>query len=214
MGRRRRGRLKRERANRRTPTRIVIVCEGENTERDYFHAIKRRFGRAAVIAIKVVAGVNSPVNVVKRALRERKYERKEKGLCPGDEFWAVFDRDSEDHYYPAIAFCKDNDICAAYSNPCFELWPILHYQEYDRAETPGRTQRDLEEISGGAYSRKRGKTMDFSPLMTHLEEAERRAERQFERRRREAGSDGRLPPPYTTVFQLTRSIREKASADR
>ncbi|RMF70165.1 MAG: RloB domain-containing protein [Alphaproteobacteria bacterium] len=210
MGRRRGASLKRSRPHRPPRPRFVIVCEGKRTEPDYFRALKEHIGRTPLIEIKIVEGVNSPERVARRAIEERRREERKGGRYDGDQFWAVFDRDQDAHYYDAVSSCEKAGIGVARSNPCFELWLILHFQDYDNAVTSKGLQRDCERIIGGGYHHRKGKTTDFSPFMARLEEAESRAEQQFERRRRVAASDGRLPPPYTTVFRLTRAVKKAA----
>jgi hypothetical protein len=56
-----------------------------------------------------------------------------------DEVWCVFDVDE----HPKLAEARDqanaNGIQLAVSNPCFELWLLLHFQEH-RAHAGGHAQ--------------------------------------------------------------------------
>ena len=67
------------------------------------------------------------------------------GLLPGrrkaknsfeenDEVWAVFDRDEHPNFDQAIDRCRRAGVRVARSNPCFELWLILHEKDYDRPD--------------------------------------------------------------------------------
>lgn len=47
-----------------------------------------------------------------------------------DEYWLVVDLDRfEQHLREVAANCIDADITLAVSNPCFEFWLLLHYED-------------------------------------------------------------------------------------
>jgi len=108
-------------------SRFLIVCEGTQTEPNYFN----RF-RVPKRVVKVVGLGQSTSKLVsetiKLALRNR---------FKFDQVWCVFDRDR----YPAKNFCdainlaKDNGVKVAYSNEAFELWFVLHFQYLDTAQS-------------------------------------------------------------------------------
>ncbi|MFT7647504.1 MAG: hypothetical protein ACI8Y4_002253 [Candidatus Poriferisodalaceae bacterium] len=43
-----------------------------------------------------------------------------------DEIWCVFDTDEHPNLEQAVAEAADSNIRTARSNPCFELWLVLH----------------------------------------------------------------------------------------
>ena len=46
-----------------------------------------------------------------------------------DKIFCVFDRDNDlPSFLQAIELCKSKNFIAIVSNPCFELWPYLHFQ--------------------------------------------------------------------------------------
>lgn len=99
---------------------FLIVCEGENTEPDYFNAF-----RLTSSNIKAVGqGINT-VSLVQKALRIREEERK-KGR-EYDQCWVVFDKDDfpDNDFNRAIALAQSNGMNAAYSNQAFEYWFLL-----------------------------------------------------------------------------------------
>lgn len=121
-----------------------------------------------------------------------------------DQVWTVFDRDDHPRFDDAVALCRQHDIGVACSDPCFELWLILHLQNFDRPCTRHDVQRELEALHP-AYDRNRGKKPDCDTLIRNVEMAEQRAEAQLETRDREANPFGN---PSTTVGRLTLKIRE------
>ena len=50
-------------------------------------------------------------------------------LATRDSVWAMFDRDIHKRFDEARDLARGNGIRLAISNPCFELWGILHYQD-------------------------------------------------------------------------------------
>lgn len=190
--------------------RFFIFCEGKNTEPDYFEALKRKL-TGALIEIEFVGVGGVPKTVTNRAIEKAKSlgvgKRRMRGRnsfeeC--DKVWAVFDRDSHEAYDDSIQKCESAGVGVGRSNPCFELWLILHIEEYDKPDGRNNVQKHLRKICPG-YDPDEGKKADCEALLTSLKEAEKRAESQF--RRREQEQNGRqLHPPYTTVWKLTREI--------
>ena len=194
MGKRKFPRFARKPPTREERVKVLIVCEGRNTEPGYFEAL-RRGTRGANVAIRIVGDAGDPASIVRRCLEN---------FGRADHIWAVFDRDTHSHFDAAVRECGEKNIQVAYSNPCFELWLVLHYEDYNRMDSSDDVQRRLEALCGG-YDRGGGKTLDFRALMPRCEGAEVRAEAQV-RGLREVGD--RLGCPSTTVFELTRALRK------
>jgi hypothetical protein len=114
--------------------RILIVCEGIVTEKRYFEYL----GRAERISVQLMVQAGG----TPKALVERAVELKKSAGAGGfDEVWCVFDIDEHPLVPDAKQQARDNGIQLAISNPCFELWALLHFQD-QRAEIDRRqTQR-------------------------------------------------------------------------
>ena len=125
----------------------------------------------------------------------------------GDRVWAVFDRDAHPRFDEAVALCERHGIGVARSDPCFELWLILHEREYDPPCGRGAVQTELARLRP-EYDRRGAKTVDCDDLVNRVEAAEQRAEAQLRRRTEEGAPFGN---PSTTVGRLTREIREAAA---
>lgn len=195
--------FERRRSVRDRRRRFVLFCEGRNTEPGYFRAI-RRFCAGGAVAIRIVLGLGVPMAVAERAADERRQLRARGADRGGDRVWAVFDRDSHPEYEEAAALCERYGVEVARSDPCFELWLILHIEEYDKACGNSDVQRRLETLRP-EYNRKGAKTADFTGLIRRVENAEERAAAQLRLREREGNPFGN---PSTTVGNLTRAIRE------
>lgn len=187
----------------------MLFCEGRNTEPAYLSALKRASPNALVEA-ETFRGVGVPMTVAERAKEYAQSRRRNKrgaSFAENDSVWAVFDRDKHHHFDEAVDLCRRHDIGIARSDPCFELWLVLHEQDYDKPCNHHEIQRVLGDLRP-EYDRNSAKMPDCDSLMSRIEEAEQRAERQLRRRQEEGCPYGN---PSTTVFRLTRAFRE---ADR
>lgn len=113
----------RPKGNRSLKPRIIIICEGEETEPNYFEDfISTERIRSA--EVRIISGQCSPIAIVSRAIKEQSMLS---GVHPEDSVWAVFDRDTHADFNRAMALASKNNINTIVSNPCFELWILLHY---------------------------------------------------------------------------------------
>ncbi len=204
---------RRKSLSRRPPSRdpkvvFSIVTEGKNTEPGYFRELQRRLD-SAIIKIEVLGAAGVPLTISEIAI-----EMKSKARRPGrggrtqsfetnDEVWAVFDCDEHPNIDQATQNCKSAGVGVAFSNPCFELWLILHHKEFDQFVGRHAVQAECEATCPG-YRKNTRKTADFEALMDNIDIAETRAARQYKNRQNEAPP---LNPPFTTVFELTKRIR-------
>ncbi len=126
-----------------------------------------------------------------------------------DDVWAVFDRDEHPRFSEAKEDCRGAGVPFAYTDPCFELWLLLHLDSYDAPCDRHEVQKKLEQLLDG-YDSDGGKTADFEPLIENLETAEKRAVRQRDNRRNEGAEDGN---PSTNMYELTRAIQRAGISD-
>jgi len=110
---------RRRRASREPHTRLLIVCGAKSTEPAYLSGL-RQAARNPAVAIKVVIHARDPKSVVK-------YAQKLRDQSPDDvdQVWCVLDVD-EFEFREAISIAHKARINLAISNPCFEIWLLLH----------------------------------------------------------------------------------------
>ncbi len=105
---------------------FIIATEGAKTEPTYFSMFHG--GRNAVIRIKLLGSStdSAPKQVLSRA---RMYVQDE-SLRRGDEVWLVIDKDSwnDKQLIEVFQECKKRRYFLAVSNPCFEYWLLLHFE--------------------------------------------------------------------------------------
>lgn len=127
-----RNRFSRPRSPRKVGRKVIIVCEGE-TEEIYFEAI-RKSRKLQTLKIKVVnPDCTDPENIVKFAVELRDQAKKQKNWLDKDEAWTIFDGDEHiDHnlqnWNRALILADKEKIKLGISNPSFELWYLLHFQ--------------------------------------------------------------------------------------
>ena len=117
------------RPTKKKPPRVVIWVFSEGkTEEHYLKALERQFRK---VIIKPVSEAGVPKTLVPKAKKKRR-ELKEEAEREGDsysdsfEVWAVFDRDEHLHVKNARIEAHDNRVFVAFSNPCVEIWAVLH----------------------------------------------------------------------------------------
>lgn len=127
----------------KNPT-ILIICEGKDTETIYLDNFNSKYTKVDVrIADRNSRGKNKgkatdPASLVKKAIeiQNKDYDIDEKD---GDRVWCVFDVDINYNNNNAIqsktteidkarTLSNKNHIRLGISNPCFELWYLLHFE--------------------------------------------------------------------------------------
>lgn len=130
MGQRRReGRpLKRNIAKRQELRTIVMFSEGSNSEPDYINGLRRlpHIAEDATMNLELSPDQGVPLTLVQKAV-ERKRDPEV------DECWCLFDVEwpkNHPNLHAAIDLARAHGIRLAISNPCFEIWLILHHRDF------------------------------------------------------------------------------------
>lgn len=197
------GGLARRRPVREPRRRILILCEGEVTEPRYFRALVREF-RNPLVDIEIEGRGEGPKTLVERAAErkrqsDRAAQKQRDDFLRYDEIWCVYDVDDHAKLLDALQQARAHGIDLAVSNPCFELWALLHFQDQtahlDRREARSRLKGHLPDYE---------KDLPFVRLRAAYEEAVRRS-RELDRRCGERGCPG--DNPSTGVYRLAERIR-------
>lgn len=113
---------------------FIVATEGEITEPQYFDLFNEKQSRIKVQCIKRGQG-NTPAGVLRRM---SVYLRQE-GLKKEDEAWLVVDKDQWSDDELRLLFnwsLKEDNYGFALSNPKFEFWLLLHFDDGDGIRTP------------------------------------------------------------------------------
>ena len=156
--------------------RLLIFCEGEVTEPTYLKGLVRTIQNATV-EIEVPRQHGVPLTLVKLA-KDRKVAAEKLARKSGDayikydETWCVFDIDEHPNINDARQLANSSDIQLAISNPCFELWLLLHFRD-----SPGdRHRHDVQKILREILPRY-DKSFEFVDLIHGIQDAIERAVR-------------------------------------
>ena len=109
-------------------TRILIVCEGRETEPNYFRGLRDEEAVRQNVTVVVQRGKGgSCLAAVQQAIAEL-----EKAAARGEDFdevWCVFDVEqaSRPQVIKARTLAARHAIRLARSNPCFECWLLAHF---------------------------------------------------------------------------------------
>jgi len=126
--------LKRVDGVHRDATLIVIASEDRYAVKQYFE-----FFKSTQIQFRVLEtedGKSSPEQVMNRLAEFMK----DHDFGAGDQFWFVADTDhwiESNHIQNLVEVvrqCRQKGIQVALSNPCFELWLLLHFTEFPSAD--------------------------------------------------------------------------------
>ena len=199
---------------------IVIASEGKDTERIYFKALAKEYSNPRVHVHILERSVDeqnnsSPEHVLKQ-LNDYKSQYE---LEADDELWLVVDKDrwTEAMLSRVATKCsKEVAMHMALSNPCFELWLLLHIEDVALL-TPEEQKQWMENRKKsknadpylkvrlrqkmGSYHES---SYDAQTLMAHVENAIERA------RTLDKNPNDRWPQTLgTRVYLLAKSVMNK-----
>ena len=149
---------------------LVIATEGAETEQRYFRGLKERWHSPRIhveLVARADAGRSSPEQVFESLMQ---FAREWK-LRDGDQLWLVIDRD---RWRPTTLAsvarkCEQRQFRLAVSNPCFELWLLIHFE--DIPNRSAERQRALFENKRGLLKREvsaRHRTTPISSTITFI----------------------------------------------
>ncbi|WP_245797637.1 RloB family protein [Mangrovactinospora gilvigrisea] len=158
--------------------RILIYCEGECTERQYLLGLRADL-RGLPVKVEIGPRHGVPTELVRAATKHqmRAAHCREDRFTPYDEVWCVMDVEAPSAHpdlADALREARAAGLSVALSNPCFELWLLLHFQEVRGYRTSEAAQKLLETHAGCGYRADR-KCVDYEVLRPLHPVAARRA---------------------------------------
>lgn len=132
---------------------VIIACEGE-TEVVYFEAL-RDYITLRNVSIHVLPKKKRDSNP--QAVFDQLDEfARSLDLEAQDELWIVIDRDkwTEQMLAQVAQYCvQKENMRLAVSNPCFELWLLLHFEDIENL-----TESEVKQLKENKRNSKRGDT--------------------------------------------------------
>lgn len=159
----------------RAPKRTFLVfCEGVRTEPEYVRALKREpaVHQVASVDIRIVnVRDTAPLTLVNAAAEARARQPKDRDDV--DEVWCLFDVEwpqNHPNLKQAVDRARQTDIRLAISNPCFELWLVLHFEKRSAWLTTDQSTELRRALDGSS-----GKGLDGPRYMSRRADARQRA---------------------------------------
>lgn len=112
---------------------IIIATEGKETEKKYFDDMASpAYFHNARVHVKVLSNIDNQSSPEKVMAQLDSFRRRYK-LNKADQLWLVvdFDRWGEEKLARVTRECRQKNYRVAVSNPCFELWLLLHLRALD-----------------------------------------------------------------------------------
>lgn len=197
--------LRRHRPQKPQLPRYVIFCEGEITEPQYLAAFARLPTVRAIATLDVRGMGYDPRRLVEEC-KEQKRQDRAKGPDP-TQYWCVFDVEAPTQHarlLEATQMASANDIRVAVSNPCFELWLLLHHEDHRKWVDNDQCRAQLRK-----HDASRGRGLDGNAYMQLLSEALKRA-KQLEAMHEHAGRELPSNNPSSGMNLLLQAINPNA----
>ena len=137
---------------------VILYCEGRNTEPSYFELLKRNNCTVVPVIVRghgigsckeFVEEANKKYNCLSKAQRE-KYGQK----------WLVYDCDGHEDFADSVKVAREYGFRVAFSNMCIEYWFALHFYALDgqpipmKGDSHSQAQIDLVNKAIELYNKK------------------------------------------------------------
>lgn len=183
---------------------ILVFTEGEKTEPVYLTHWSRAYREKIIVTIDSFHG--APLSLVQEAAARRTADLRAARRGRGDEYneyWCVFDIDEHPNVARALELAASSGVSVCVTNPCVELWFLLHFQDQSAAIHRHDAQRKA------ATYLNYGKTptsTSLASLSSRYEDARRRAQA-LDRKHELDGSPPRSNPS-SEAWRLIETIRQ------
>lgn len=126
---------------------IRIYAEGAVTEYEYLNHWERKnrrvvleWGESGMAPMSLVGCARNDLKLSRRATSRR-------GIPDFDELWCMFDIDAHPNVSQAVFEARQSGIDVIISNPCFELWLVLHHENQNAHIDRRKIQRRASDLS-------------------------------------------------------------------
>lgn len=111
---------------------VYVACEGESTEPDYLEYLNERYG-------DVPDGDRTPFRIQpvyrRNGMLPSETVEAVREIAEEDEAWVLFDRDEHHDVLKAVKEAAACGVDLAFSHPSFDLWLLLHFQDFGGAQS-------------------------------------------------------------------------------
>ncbi|HEY9300438.1 MAG TPA: RloB family protein [Phormidium sp.] len=155
--------------DRRDTKLFIVATEGEATEKQYFGMFNSTRIKVEILATPE-DGKSSPEYVLKRLDKcKKQYD-----LNEDDMLWLVSDVDrwGDKKLSSVCSQARQRGYYLAISNPCFEVWLTLHFEDIKTQDRTGNNFKARLRIILGSYN---GSNLDISAYEPNTKDAVNRA---------------------------------------
>lgn len=193
---------------------VLIVCEGEKTETQYFSAMRNELRLRKFVEVHVSGKRkgSDPISVVDHAIfLQSERARIASGspiLTVYDFVWCVMDVEApRPHQTLASALdkAKEHDLKVALTNPFFEYWFLLHFK---KISTPFTIDKELHDALKEVHPSYKKSRIGFDVLYPRTEIAIKHSEEVLEETA--CNEDLRNHNPSTHVHRVVRHLQKIA----
>ncbi len=185
-----------------------IVCDDTKTAVAYFMELKRKVKQQLTLdIIKAPRHGATAQDIVDRAAQYASnlhIDRPEHNSANRDIVWALIDLEGEANRQAQANLVKgkanESDVQIALSNPCFEIWTLMHLADtgaafVDCQAVVRRIRTEWKKVFGSEFNSQKAQA-DYHKLMQHRDTALARS------KRRQQSHD----PSRTEVYKVIESI--------
>jgi RloB-like protein len=183
---------------------ILVFTEGKKTEPVYLTHWSRAYRERTLVTIDDFHG--APLSLVQEAAARRAADLKAARRGHGDaysEYWCMFDIDEHPNVARALELAVSSGVSVSVTNPCVELWFLLHFQDQNAAIHRHDAQRKASDYLNCG---KTPTSAALAALTSQYEDARRRAQ-DLDRRHELDGSPPRSNPS-SEAWRLIETIRQ------
>ena len=199
--------LRRRVASRAPKRTFLVFCEGRRTEPDYLKALKREpaVRDLASVDIRIHEDTlgSAPLTLVKAAAEARARNGQDQSEI--DDVWCLFDVEWPENHpnlKEARALAQRSNVKVAVSNPCFELWLLLHFQDQSAWLDTNDAKRLLKR-----HDTSQDKSLNGATYMPQRVEAARRA-RALDARHRGNGTNFPDDNPSSGMYHFLEAVEQ------
>ncbi|KIM06661.1 MAG: hypothetical protein KU38_12520 [Sulfurovum sp. FS08-3] len=196
---------KRKTKNKSESKAVLIALEDTKSSRYYFEKLIHYKGLSGKVVFVEHIGTNP-----KKVLEAIKKHKKENPNIQFEKEWIVIDRDSfsKDDFKGTIEEARQKGICVAFSNECYELWILLHFESVNahtsREDLKSRLNQIFREKFGKEYSKASADV--YALIIGQQQTAIDNAKKLVKQHYRDYGKIDIEKNPITMIYQLVECL--------
>ena len=192
------------------PPNYLIICEGKETEPNYFNGLKKKINEKFRDKISIVPGIKvkgTGLNTESIVEYTKKYINKSPQIY--GQVWVVFDKDdyTDEQFNNAIRLNLYN---SAWSNPNFEVWLLSHFKNVSNSisknDSLSELKKEFRNSNLGNYYKNDKEIFEKITSNNRLQNAINNSKKMYNQFKDSTKYSSKNP--CTTVFMLVKDLNE------